>query len=31
MSRVQTKNSRLGTYEINKFFLSYFDDNLYSW
>ena len=29
MNRIQSKNYRIGTYEINKISLSYFDDTIY--
>ena len=29
MNRIQSKNHRIGTYEINKISLSYFDDKIY--
>ena len=29
MNRIQSKNHRIGTYEINKISLSWFDDKLY--
>ena len=29
MSRIQSKNHRIGTYEINKISLSWFDDKIY--
>ena len=29
MNRIQCKNHRIGTYEIKKFSLSYFDDKIY--
>ena len=29
MNRIQTKNHRIGTYEIDKMYLSCFDDNIY--
>ena len=29
MSRIQSKDHRKGTYEINKISLSYFDDKIY--
>ena len=29
MNRIQSKNHRIGTYEINKISQSYFDDNIH--
>ena len=29
MNRIQSKNQRIGTYEIDKMYLSCFDDNIY--
>ena len=29
MKRIQSKNHRIGTYEINKIYLSCFDDKIY--
>ena len=28
MNRIQTKNHRIGTYKINKFYLSFFDEKV---
>ena len=29
MNRIQSKDHKIGTYEVNKIYLSYFDDKVY--